>query len=56
LPEILEKYGNVHKLSTVKVISESNRPLDQINKNFWEECGITKLGHKLVLAKGILAL
>jgi len=56
LPEILEKYGNVHKLSTVKVISESNRPLDQINKNFWEECGITKLGHKLVLAKGIIAL
>ena len=22
----------------------------------WQECGITKLGHKLVLAKGIIAL
>lgn len=56
LPEILEQYGNLHKLSTVKVKSESNRPLDQISQTFWEECGITKLGHKLVLAKGIIAL
>jgi len=54
-PVILEQFGSLAPLSAC-VLGKEGSAMSRIEPSLWEVLNVKSLGHRLLLAKGIIAL